>query len=50
MDNLGTILVALLAAALVGYVIYRVASRSGSSGPGYTAPGKPRPPLDTDPR
>lgn len=48
MDNLGTILVALLAAALVGFVIYRIASRSGSSasGTGYTRPGKPN--RDTD--
>lgn len=50
MDNLVAILVGLLAIAAVGYIVYRVASRSGSSGPGYTAPGKPRPPLDTDPR
>lgn len=37
-----TIIVCLLAAAAVGFVIYRVAIRSGSSsGTGYTHPGKP---------
>ena len=48
MDNAVTIIVCLLAAIAVGYVIYRVASRSGSSTTtgGYTRPGKPN--RDTD--
>ncbi len=49
MDNLVSILVAFLAAAAVGYIIYKVARKAGSSDstrPGYTRPGKPGP--DTD--
>lgn len=51
MDNFATIAVALLAAALVGFIIYKVASRSGrsdSSTGGFTRPG--RPDWDRDPR
>lgn len=36
MDNLATILVALLAAAVVGFIIYRIAVKSGSSAPRAT--------------
>jgi hypothetical protein len=50
MDNLPTILVALLAAAVVGFIIYRVASRSGSSGTGGGFGRSGRPDRDTDPR
>ena len=49
MDNLVSILVAFLAAAAVGFIIYKIARKSGSSDsskPGYTRPGKPNP--DTD--
>ena len=46
MDNLVTILVGLLAAAVVGFIIYRVARSSGSSS---TAGGRTRPGSRYDP-
>lgn len=52
MDSAATIIVALIAALVVGLVIYRVARGPGSSGAGSatTRPGKPRTDWDTDPR
>lgn len=42
MDNLVTLLVAVAAICAVGFVVYRVTRKSGSStlGGGYTRPGK----------
>lgn len=50
MDNLLTIIVALLAAAAVGFIVYQVTRNSGSKpSSGTTRPGKPNP-FDTDVR